>query len=417
MMVFKHLPFREIIKCHRVSLKWKNFLSSESSLYRSIDLVSLRNPLSSLAIKRLIQLSSTGIGIRSMAMNKPQDTFGGYHVPGYPECKSQTLSLLRQLFKNLEIIHILRAPERRIPFGVDSSTDLNHEIDILPLSNLVHINIEFPISPRSFVGLCGGTPHLEFLGCHLSSNEVDPKSPRTYPLLKSLSLSVPLVNCSHWAEVCSRWFPNLEALTIVHEYGAFTNPPLTPYDWEFYLNNLRKLRLGSTNRKLSNLRLISKQIQILELAELTHLQEIRLPVQSHLEELHISSVPLLQKHILTQFYESAKSLQHLTLSSPQFTPKDFDHFLGEGTNLRSIKVNSSYEITDSTLTILHSHHRLERLEIDDCREVTGNGIINLVKSLSIKNGGKLRSISVRENPSIRRQTIDWARDQGVIISI
>jgi hypothetical protein len=155
----------------------------------------------------------------------------------------------------------------------------------------------------------------------------------------------------------------------------------------------------------------------MRIIQLSGLRVLHLPIQPHLEELHLVTVPSLPDHVLQQFYESAKSLQHLSINSPQFSPKDVDQFLRQGLNLRSIRLSYTQGINDSTLGLLHSLHRLESLEIDYCTEVTGNGIINLVKSLSIKKGGKLRSISVRGNENIRRQTIDWARDQGVIISI
>src|ERR1700685_275647 len=146
-MVFEYLPFRDMTKCHRVSRDWRTFLSSEPSLYRSIDLISVCKPLGPIAIKRLISLSNAGIGTRSMAMQNPSDTFANYSVPGFPECKTQTLSLLRQLFKNLEVIDIFCGGDQRM----DGTPDvLHHGFDILPLANLRHIKIEFAISPTTF---------------------------------------------------------------------------------------------------------------------------------------------------------------------------------------------------------------------------------------------------------------------------
>jgi len=394
------------MKCHRVSRDWRTFLSSEPSLYRDINLLPIWKPLSSIAVKRLISLSSAGIGTREIAMHNPSDTFANYSVPGFPESKTQTLSLLRQLFKNLEVLDIFCGGDRRM----DASSDvLRHGFDILPFANLRHITIEFAISPTTFAKLCDAAPQLEFLDCCLSSNDVILDPAKTYPRLKAFLLTAIAPDLAHWAEIFGRWFPNLEEVIIKRHIGHSRGGE-SRRDCELRLNNLRILRLGGS----INLRLTSTEMRIIQLSGL---RVLHLPIQPHLEELHLVTVPSLPDHVLQQFYESAKSLQHLSINSPQFSPKDVDQFLRQGLNLRSIRLSYTQGINDSTLGLLHSLHRLESLEIDYCTEVTGNGIINLVKSLSIKKGGKLRSISVRGNENIRRQTIDWARDQGVIISI
>lgn len=415
MLVFKYLSFGDVMRCHRVSRNWQTFLASEPALYRSIELFSPRKPLSLASIKRLICLSNDGIGMTNFAVDSMETTFANYYVPGHREYKSQTHALLRQLFKNLETFSIAN---RYSHAGLDGLPCLHHEFEILPLANLVHIHIEIFISLKTVGRLCQEAPRLEHLSCGLTSGEVDSNSLKSFPQLKTLSLSISHCRPSQWIAVCDRWFPNLDALTVMYRLPFSQTGPGEEYEWECNLTQLKTLRLGSSaNQRLLGLHCLSTNLRILDLSGASHLQTIRLPAEAHLEELHLESVPRLRADVLSQFHETAESLLHFTISSPQFSSKDIQQFLLKGRNLRSVKINSTPGVTDSTLAILHSLHHLERVEIDNCPEVTGGGIINLIKSLSYKNGGTLRYISLRGNESIRRQTIDWARNQGVIISI
>ena len=404
------------MRCHRVSRNWQTFLASEPALYRTIELFSPRKPLSLASIKRLISLSNDGIGTKNFAVGSMETTFANYYVPGHPEYKSQTHALLRQLFKNLETFSITNHYSNAT---MDGLPYLHHEFEILPLANLVHINIETFISLKTVARLCQEAPRLEHLGCCITNSGVDSNSPKSFPQLKALSLSISQCHPSQWIPVCGQWFPNLDALTVMYCFPLSQMAiPGEEYEWECNLTQLKTLRLGSSgNHRVLDLHCLSTNLRILDLSGASHLQTIRLPAETHLEELHLESIPRLRADVLSQFHETAESLLHLTISSPQFSAKDIQQFLLKGRNLKSVKINSTSGVTDSTLAILHSLQHLERLEIDNCPEVTGGGIINLIKSLFCKNGGTLRFISLRGNESIRRQTIDWARNQGVIISI
>lgn len=402
------------MKCHRVSRNWQTFLSSEPALYRTIELFSLRKPLRAESIKRLIHLSNNGVGTKEIAVSSMGHSFANYCVPGQPQYKSQTITLLQQLFKNLKSISIGSCDSPSIGDAVSWKMGLlNHEFDILPLANLVHIDIGYTISVESFARLCQETPHLESLSCSLYWHEGALQSERSFPQLKTLTLLVSITD-NQLLQSCVRWFYNLETLTVKCNFAFEHSERL---EWECGLEKLKTLKLVGNTLIIRGLQCVSTNLRVLDISGLIYLKTLRVAPQTRLEELHIHSVPDLRGDTLLQFYDSAESLRHLTISSPNFGAKDIQHFLVQGRNLRTIKINSMESFTDSTLAILHSMHHLERLEIDHCPLVTGGGIINLVQSLCTKTGGKLRSISLRGSESIRRQTIDWARDQGVIISI
>ena len=123
---------------------------------------------------------------------------------------------------------------------------------------------------------------------------------------------------------------------------------------------------------------------------------VDIPAQSTLEELMLDTVSSMSPDILEQFLDSATTMKRLTIASaPRFEVCHIEHFLREGINLKFININSLRYVNDTTLQLLHSLKHLERLHVDDCPGITGQGIIRLVENLCIKRGGQLTAISVQ----------------------
>ena len=406
-MVFSQLPFREVMKCQRVSRNWWTFLCSEKSLYRSIDLVSRLKPLKLRSIKRLITLS--GGEVRSLSIHELENTFTYPIHRDSAGFKPQASALFLPLFKSLARLDLLKSPN-----WDHNPLDLSM-VHLLSSAPLIYLNIEIPAFLSTVIQYCQAAPQLEYLGCcicraDLANHEI---ADWKFPVLKTLSLQA-YVDNTNWADSIVQLFPNLVEVNI--QRNGSTKQQTTPSVWSFPLKTLRIARFRSLPM-VSKFNFTSTELSIIEIQTNVNVRDLELPIQSHLEELTISNVSRLDSGILHRLCASAPSLKRLTISSPQFTVNDIEPFLCEGLNLRFLELNSTSDVRDKTLFHLQPLKYLDHLHLNHCPDITGNGIIRLIQSLSSKNGGKLRYISLVGNETIRRQTIDWARDQGVIISI
>jgi len=169
---------------------------------------------------------------------------------------------------------------------------------------------------------------------------------------------------------------------------------------------------------MESLTITSIELRVLELSMLTSLRILDIPPQICLEDLTIDTTRSVSPDLLDRCHDSVRTLRKLTITSaPLFEAQHIEHFLRDGINLTHININGLRYVHDGTLQLLHHLKRLELLNVDNCPGITGAGIIRLVENNSPKRGGRLTKISVRDNESIRRQTIDWARNFGVTISI
>jgi hypothetical protein len=212
-------------------------------------------------------------------------------------------------------------------------------------------------------------------------------------------------------------FPEVEEITLKQEGPCAPWSYLQRVDLTCPFTKLKVVRICGVDRP-SNLEIQSQDLKVLEISGATDLGNFVIPDQSFLEEVTFDTVPRIHPKILEKFLASASTMKKFTItSSPSFEVLHVEHFLREGINLQFVNISSLRYVNDTTLKLLHSHKYLERLQIDDCPGITGQGIIRLVQNLCKKGGGRLTWISVKGNESIRRQTIDWARSCEVIVSI
>jgi hypothetical protein len=414
-MVVSNLSLRDLLKCHRVNRQWRAILTSDHSLYQSLDLITpAEKRLNQQHIRALVRYS--GGDIRSLKIRQPKENF----VPSLVELdetsivkyRKQSISLLLPLFKNLERLEVLR-----IESNPRTSLDLL-SFPIFPHQSIRYLDINYYLHDKVVKYICETAKQLEYFGFSTNRLSTFPEGPVQALSVKSLVIRME----SHIQENLAlapflNWFPSLEEFTLILEYVRII--PVTT--WLLKLNlpwkNLKAARIRGTTH-VESLTINSSELRILELSGFGYLQTPDIPSQISLEELTIDMTRLLRPELLDQFLESARSLKKLTITSaPLFEATHIEHFLREGINLSHVNINGLRYVNDGTLELLHHLKQLQRLNVDNCHGITGVGIIRVVENISPKRGGRLTSISIRGNESIRRQTMDWARNFGVTILI
>jgi F-box-like len=417
--VFSYLPLRDLLSCHRVSKRWRAVATSDPSFYRLIDLLSATKPLTKENVSALVRNAVDDI--RSLKIHSLHRSFSqSYFIASgnVKNYKSHANAHLGELFKNLErfdAIHSIHDSTRE--------ADFLFSLPQFPCSSLRQIKMECCIDIQQLEQICKCAQQLERLDCVLAGlppSMTDPiESERDrFPSLKTLAIRV--VSLPGRVEIDTitihkilHWFSSLEELCFWDMSGV-----------------VQFIVIGNTSTKMKKLRVhggaricavnvLRGFLATLDVRDLPGLAILPndLHSASQFDELILQSVPRLDSQILPHFYPSASKLKILTLSSPQFEVRDVEYFIREGVNLKSLNVNALRYVNDATLRFLHNLKLLEQLYIDDCPGITGHGIIQLINTISVKRGGRLTFISSKGNESIRRQTIDWARNLGVIITI
>lgn len=420
-MVFSYLPFRDLVKCHRISRQWRTIATSEPSLYRTVDLLSVFKQLTSQNVRALTRYAAGDIRtlkIRSLTVFRDScygDNRESGTVPGF---RSHKGIVLGPLFQNLECFY---APEglcedlglAKLLFGIPH----------FPSSTLRSIQVGCCFTIQHVESICDTARQLEQLECVLQCPadhlERIPECPGRYPSIKYLGLTlvIPMIGgirgLSNPNQILT-WFPNVEVFTLSDMFQSVGQVVLLPL-WK----SLKTIRVYGAS-KLQVLRMYrgDTPMSAIELRDLPNLDSLETAIShANLERLCLESVPKLDTTVLSRLKYSASTLKYLTLSSPQFEVQHIEPFLRAGGTLKHINMNSLRNVNDGTLSILHSFIYLERLEVDNCDGIMGHGIIKLVEKLSPQKGGRLTSISVKGNENVRRQTIDWARSLGVVVSI
>jgi F-box-like len=412
-MIFSYLPLRDLLKCHRVNRQWRAILASDPTLYRSLDLTnsSTGKPLNVRNVQALLRYS--GGDIRSLKIRKPEQNFSILQLNNF---KSQATLQLVPLFKNLEQLHIIRNDANDLETGFESSILL-----LASLNFMRHLNIEPLLFFAELRLICKAAQQLESLAFSIRGSVVwtaNDLARMQFSAASVKQLTIRVTERLHpsFLHVLG-WFPGVEGISLIREGSYIKNylteiPPLE-IDCQSRVNTARIYGLPQPGR----LSIKSANMKRLEVFNCPFIS-VDIPAQSTLEELMLDTVPSLSPEILKAFLDSATTMKRLTIASvPRFEVRHVEHLLHEGVNLKFININSLRYVNDTTLQLLHSLKNLERLHVDDCPGITGQGIIRLVENLCIKRGGQLTAISVKGNESIRRQTIDWARNYGVIISI
>ena len=180
--------------------------------------------------------------------------------------------------------------------------------------------------------------------------------------------------------------------------------------------SLRAARLHSVGL-ISSVNIASDILTVLKLHGLRDLKYLDIPPQTSLKELTISSSEQLSPEILLLFRGSCNTLTKLTISSPQFEVQHIEHFLREGFKLHHLNINSLRNVNDGTLKLLQPLTTLEQLHVDHCINISKSGLMEFVKSQSLKRTGRTLALSIKGHQSIDENIMDWARDLGVRISI
>jgi Leucine Rich repeat len=254
--------------------------------------------------------------------------------------------------------------------------------------------------------ICIALPQLEHLCCHGSdltggtANEALPD----FPSMKILELRN--IHSENSLDHFLRRLPNLEEFDLENSRGVAQLNLLTP------TLKVARIQVSSTHLTVN---ISSNQLKSLQLSRLRNLF-LSIPKQSLLEELVYETISAFDVQILHNFRDSAESLQKLVLASPQFELSDIEYFLRHGRNLRHLGAPSLDCVTDATLSLLHQNQFLESLDVTFCPRITAAGVIQLIKKLCPKLGGRLKRIGFN-GESVRRETIDWARSVGVRIVI
>ena len=413
-MVVSFLSLRDLLKCHRVNRQWRAILTSDHSLYQSLDLTPpAEKRLNQQHIRALVRYS--GGDIRSLKIRKPKENF----VPSLVELdetsivkyRRQSISLLLPLFKNLERLEVFR-----IESNPRTYLDLT-SFPIFPPPSIRYLDIDYYLLDGAVKYICETAKQLEYFGFSTKCLTTFPEGPVQALSVKSLVIRMgSYINEDVALTAFLSWFPSLEEFTLVLE-----NIPSIPETTRLLTVNLPWKKLTTARiRGVSHMRsftITSNELRVLELSALGS-PTLDIPSQISLEELTVDTARLLRPELLDRFHDCARTLQKLTITyAPLFEAQHIKHFFREGINLTYININGLRYVHDQTLQLLHHLKHLQRLNVDNCPGITGVGIIRLVETLSPRRGGRLTSISIRGNESIRRQTIDWARDFGVIISI
>jgi hypothetical protein len=414
-MIVSYLPLRDLLKCHRVNRQWRAILTSDHSLYQSLDLTTpVQKRLNQQHIRALVRYS--GGDIRNLKIRKPTENF----VPSLAELdetstvkyRKQSNSLLLPLFRNLERLEV---------FGIESNPRTYLDLTSFPTFphlSIRYLDIDYYLLGATVKYICEKAKQAEHLGFFIKCLAPFPEGPVLAPSVKSLVIRMGYYITENVAlHSLLSWFPSLEEFTLVVENipGISETLPLLKINLPW-----KKLTTARIRRitQMESFTIASDELKVLELSGLGYLQMPDIPSQISLKELTIDTTRLLLPELLDRFHDSATTLQKLRITStPLFEVHHIEHFLREGINLTHINIDGLRYVQDGTLQLLHHLKHLERLNVDNCPGITGVGIIRLVENISPKRGGRLTSISIRGNESIRRQTIDWARNFGVIISI
>lgn len=420
--MFSYLPLRDLLNCHRVSRSWRAVATSDTSFYKVIDLLSATKPLTRENVSALIR--NAAADIRALKIHSLHRSFSqSYFVTSgnVKNYKSYANAHLGELFKNLERFDAIHAVH-------DSTREVDYLFSLpqFPCATLRQVKMECCIDIQQLEQLCKCAQQLERLDCVLVSSPMSRETsvvddPGRFPSLKTLAIKAvslpgrPEINTRDTV-VILHWFSSLEELCYWDMSGVVNILSVkNPHP------KMTKLRVyGGAN--IIGVVIFSGNLTTLDLRDLPNLMNMPLPRDAFLsysdfEEVILKSVPGINPDILSYLRPSVGKLKILTLSSPQFEARDIEYFVREGANLKYLNVSSLRYVNDATLGLLHNLKLLERLYVDDCPGITGHGIIQLVSAISVKKGGRLAFISVKGNESIRRQTIDWARNHGVIITI
>jgi len=426
-MIASYLSLKDVLKCHRVSRQWHVMLSSDPSLYTEIDLLGAIRPLRMESVQALIRYSRGRV--RKLQMPRPDVTFS-------PQCfrvddKAASLKVknvsnahLKPLFEGLERLHISETRHTTpLQFANPERANMLFLIPGFPSANLRHLDLEFLLSMEQVIDICTATPELEFFALVFYQRLSGPKDQDTrFPSVKSLVIRTRHGGTYHFIHPLLEWFPNVD------DFSYWPNMALPPGDIHSMLEivfenpNLKTLRITPSGCVAVDVR--SETLRVLHISFSTTLRSLHIPVQRFLEELQIESLPLLGPlcffhcplNFFERIHESASTLRRLTISiSPKFDVTHVEYFLRHATRLEFVKLQSVNKVNDSTLELLGARKRLKELWVDDCPGITGVGLIRLIKAIAVGARGKLRSVSAIGNESIRRQTIDWAREMGVII--
>jgi hypothetical protein len=412
LMIFEYLPVQDLVKCHRVSRRWCSVARCDPDLYKSIDLSITAKPLANRSVQALLRYADGKI--HTLKMQLPDVTFANFVLhrqdPGFKHHGNMHLA---PIFQNLECLEQL-----------GSTKNVGHplwEIPGFPSSKLRRLSIASPQQAIFMARLAKLAVNLEYLEYTLSDPLVFDTGTWNFTFQSVTVLRITLgARCSYFRQIV-RSFPKLEEL---HFRNGDYDGPIEALELP---KKLKVLSLGG--KVLAFAGRLPTDLSFLGLYDLPVLRfyplypvvendEFRVfPVESRLEELHISNVRHVTRKELERTYTSASTLRKLTVSSPQFETRDIEHFLYEGKNLTYINISQVQYVNDATLKLIHRLIKVEQLEIDHCPGVTGHGIIQLVQALSTKKGGCLKAIRAKGNESIRRQTVDWAWQLGVVVSI
>src|SRR5579859_7832519 len=407
-MVFHYLSDRDLLRCHRVSRQWRAVAISDPSLYRFLDLTAARKPLTIDNVKALVRYA--GGDIKGLKMLSPTITFS-------PTCFQTEFGDEKPKFKNHRNMHLEPLLRKLEDFEVISKNNEDRGIlfrlPSFPASTLRRFALDrADISVAQVVDLCTAAPQVEDLSCGI----IAPSSPpelKQFPSVKALDIRSS-AHMSQYFFSFLRYFPDLEVFAFEQTlpYPVRGIGPALRIDWK----HLKELSLRHIHTQL--LYIDSNQLIDLDLRELHHLHSLEMVPLPNLQ--HFSIVNLFGFNAdLSRAapFSDASLLKTLTYSSPQFEVCYVDQTLREAIHLEYLDIGNLRYTSDATLQLLHNHKNLEHLSVDYCTGITGHGIIQLIEKLCVKKGGKLKTISIHGNESIRRQTIDWARAMGVKISI
>jgi len=426
-MIASYLSLKDILKCHRVSRQWHVILSSDPSLYTEIDLSRATRPLRMESVHALVRYSRGRV--RKLHMQPPNVTFS-------PHCfrvddKAASLNVknvsnahLKPLFEALEQLQISETKHTTpLQFAKVERVNVLFLIPGFPSANLRHLDLEFLLSMERVIDICTATPELEFFSLVFYQTLSGPKDEDTrFPSVKSLVIRTRRGGTYHFIHPLFEWFPNVDDFSYWPDMGLPAGDIYSMHEIVFENPNLKTLRITPSGCQAVGVR--SETLRVLHISFSTTLRSLHIPAQRFLEELHIESLPLLGPlcffhcplNFLEQAHESASTLRRLTVAiSPRFDVTHVDYFLRHATGLEFIKLQNVHNVNDSTLELLGACKRLKELLVDYCTGITGFGLIKLIKAIAVGAGGKLRTVSAIGNENIRRQTVDWAREMGVII--
>ena|SRR2546423_10764191 len=407
LMVFSYLSVQDLIRCQRVSRPWRALAVSDPSLYQYIDLTSARKVLTAANIKALGRYA--GGAIKSLKMDSPEHRFSTacYQPPSYPEwhsafkthCNMALDPLLREL-EEFEMIDVSGPAFGPIMMSLPS----------FPPRSLRKLLLKSVLRYEDVVNICTIAPQLEHLSCKLRPVAILRDTFR-FPSLKILHIGLqghaPAV-----IQLLVAWFQNMEDFALTESTNLHRSTDQVNIAWK----NLRVMTVG--RMVTHDLSITSNKLTTLDLSRSGNLTTCNIPAQPNLQHLCIRALPNLPiDPYLTPLLSSGRTLESLTISSPQFEVRDIEHILRGATNLKSLNIDNLRYVNDATLQSLHTHRCLQVLSVNHCTGITGHGIIQLIEKLCVKKEGMLTAISVQGNESIRRQTIDWALAIGVKVSI